>query len=207
MMTYEELLKAWRAEREAEGLAKLPEDFYERVAELISALRASLKMADTRALRTRLTQAELENVLKMVEDIFWWRLDKALRALRAGQPLDTADLTPEERALLGPLEAALTSARKFLEGLLRGELKQPTPSAQAATAAEAPASEGVAPSGEGRAGLMLVRILADVPALVGADMKIHGPFKRGDVAFIPAENALGLIRKGLAVEVELREGA
>ena len=43
MMTYEELLKAWRAEREAEGLAKLPEDFYKRVAELISALRASLR--------------------------------------------------------------------------------------------------------------------------------------------------------------------
>ncbi len=206
MMTYEELLKAWRAEREAEGLAKLPEDFYERVAELISALRASLKMADTRALKTRLAQAELENVLKMVEDIFWWRLDKALRALRAGQPLDPAELTPEERGLLGPLEAALTSARKFLEGLLRGELRQPAPPAQAATAAEVPASEG-AVLGEGHAKLMLVRILTDVPALVGADMKVHGPFKRGDVAFIPAENALGLIRKGLAVEVELREGA
>ena len=206
MMTYEELLKAWRAEREAEGLAELPEDFYKRVAELISALRASLKMADTRALKTRLTQAELENVLKMVEDIFWWRLDKALRALRAGQPLDPAELTPEERGLLSSLEAALTSARKFLEGLLRGELKQPTPPAQAATAAEVPAPEG-AVSGEGHAKLMLVRILADVPALVGADMKIHGPFKRGDVAFIPAENALGLICKGLAVEVELREGA
>ena len=93
-----------------------------------------------------------------------------------------------------------------MEGLLRGELKQPTPPAQAATAAEVPAPEG-AVSGEGHAKLMLVRILADVPALVGADMKIHGPFKRGDVAFIPAENALGLIRKGLAVEVELREGA
>jgi len=205
-MTYEELLKAWRAEREAEGLAKLPEDFYKRVAELISALRASLKMADTRALKTRLTQAELENVLKMVEDIFWWRLDKALKALRAGQPLDPADLTPEERALLGPLEGALTSARKFLEGLLRGELRQPAPPVQAATV-EMPALEGAAPGKESHAGLMLVRILADVPALVGADMKVHGPFKRGDVAFIPAENALGLIRKGLAVEVELREGA
>jgi len=42
-----------------------------------------------------------------------------------------------------------------------------------------------------------------VPALVGADMKVHGPFKQGDVAFIPAENALALIRKGMAVEVEV----
>ena len=191
MITYEELLKAWRSERESEGLSKLPDDFYARAAELVSELRSRLKMADMTALRTRLAKKELENVEKMVKDIFNRRVEKALKALASGGTLDVEKLTPEERELLSPVEEAFTAMRKFLEGLLRGEVKKP----------EATRAVQAGPSGSGK--LMLIRILADVPAIVGADMRTHGPFKRGDVAFIPRENAIALVRKGLAVEVEL----
>ncbi len=192
MMTYEELLKAWRAEREAKKLAKLPDGFYREAAELVAHLRASLKMADAKALKTRLVRAELDNVLRMLEDIFWARVEKALKALLANRHLEVEALTPEERELFGPLEASFSELRKFFKGLVRGEVREPS----RMTNVERPVP------GQ-RQGLMLIRLLADVPALVGADMKVHGPFRRGDVAFIPAENALGLIRKGLAVEVEL----
>ena len=204
MMSYDELFRAWRAEREAEGLARLPDDFYKRAAELVAAIRASLKMADSRALRTRLAKMELENVTKMIEDIFWRRVEKVLATLRAKGHVDPAELTPEERVLFAPMEESFAELKKFVEGLLRGEFREPKPPEPTAPE-EAPPQPG--PTGPGRPRLMLVRILSDVPALVGADMRVHGPFKRGDVAFIPVENALGLIRKGLAVEVELREGA
>ncbi|OYT51976.1 hypothetical protein B6U66_02985 [Candidatus Bathyarchaeota archaeon ex4484_135] len=190
-MTYEELLKAWRSERESEGLSKLPDDFYARVAEFISELRGRLKMADMTALRTRLAKKELENVEKMVKDIFNRRVEKILKALASGRTLDVEKLTPEERELLSPIEEAFTAMRKFLESLLRGEVRKP----------EATKTIQAGPSSSGK--FMLVRILADVPAIVGADMKTHGPFKRGDVAFIPRENAIALVKKGLAVEVEL----
>ena len=52
--------------------------------------------------------------------------------------------------------------------------------------------------------MVVVRFLTDTEAFVGGDMKVYGPFKREDVALIPAENAKILIRKGLAVEVETR---
>ncbi len=191
MMSYEELLKAWRGERESEGLSKLPEDFYARASGLISELREKLRMADPKALRTRLVRRELENVEKMLEDIFGRRLEKVVRGLMAGEPLDLEKLTPEERELFSSLEEDFRSARKFLEDLLRGSLKAPK---KAGGPAGARARQGK---------LMLVRITADIPAIVGSDMRTHGPFKRGDIAFIPRENAMALVRKGLAVEVEL----
>jgi|GEM_PF-100458 len=207
MSTYEEVLEAWRAERSSEGLTKLPEGFYKSIAKLISDLRSSLKMADTSTLRARLARAELSNLEKIARDVFWTRVEKSIMALMAGRGLEVEKLTPEEKELLEPIELSFIELRKFLEGLLRGELRLPRgPTPVPAQAAEAPTQPQAQPKLP-RRGLMLVRILADVPAIVGPDLRAHGPFKRGDIAFIPAENALGLIRKGLAVEVELREGA
>jgi len=39
-----------------------------------------------------------------------------------------------------------------------------------------------------------VRFLRDVPAIVGADMKVYGPFKKGDVAKLPKENAEAFVK-------------
>jgi DNA replication factor GINS len=51
---------------------------------------------------------------------------------------------------------------------------------------------------------MVVRLLKEIPEIVGADMKTYGPFKPEDVATVPKENAKTLIKQGLAVEVEIR---
>ena len=199
MMSYEELLRAWKKEKASEDLSELPEDFYRRAAELIAEMRSGMKMLDRGTLRARLARTALVNAEKMLMDIFWARVDKALKALRAGEALEVEKLTPEERALIEPLESSFSELRKFIEALLRGETRSPVQGS--------PKAEGERPEGKRVAGpgpkRLLVRFLADVPALVGADMKVHGPFKQGDVAFIPAENALALIRKGMAVEVEL----
>ena len=48
--------------------------------------------------------------------------------------------------------------------------------------------------------LVLVTFKSQVPAFVGVDLAIYGPFSEGDVAHIPEENARILARRGL-VEV------
>ena len=191
MISYEELFRIWKEEVSSEDLTELPEGFYERAARLVAELRSGLKMADMGTLRARLARRELENVEKMVKDIFDRRVEKVLKALSSGEGLELENLTPEERELFTSLETAFSALEKFIEGVLRGEVRGPE-------------GRQIGPKGaEGRPKLMLVRILAEVPAIVGADMRTHGPFKPGDVAFIPTENALALVRKGLAVEVEL----
>ena len=50
---------------------------------------------------------------------------------------------------------------------------------------------------------MLLRFIQEIPAIVGSDMKIYGPFKPEDIATLPLENARILIKKGVALEVEV----
>ena len=51
---------------------------------------------------------------------------------------------------------------------------------------------------------IMVRIIKDLPAIIGVDLKTHGPFKAEDVATLPFENAESLIRQKAAVEVRPR---
>ncbi len=46
-----------------------------------------------------------------------------------------------------------------------------------------------------------VRILKDLPEIVGIDGKIYGPFKKEDVVNLPKENAEALIKRGVAEEI------
>jgi len=42
-----------------------------------------------------------------------------------------------------------------------------------------------------------VRFLVSLPSFVGADMKTYGPYKEGDIAEVPSDNAHVLVRKGV----------
>jgi len=50
----------------------------------------------------------------------------------------------------------------------------------------------------------LLRFLNEVPAIVGADLKVYGPFAVEDVATLPTENAKVLVKRGVAMEIETR---
>jgi len=43
-----------------------------------------------------------------------------------------------------------------------------------------------------------IRFLKDVPSIVGADMKVYGPFKEGDIAKLPKPNADIFVKQGMA---------
>jgi hypothetical protein len=49
---------------------------------------------------------------------------------------------------------------------------------------------------------LVLRILKDIPALIGSDMKSYGPFLVEDVTSLPSENAELLIKQGLGKLVE-----
>lgn len=50
-----------------------------------------------------------------------------------------------------------------------------------------------------------VAVLEDIPEFVGTDLKNYGPFKKGDVANVPEENAKLFIQKGMAKEINIKE--
>ncbi|MCX8169396.1 MAG: hypothetical protein N3E39_04270 [Candidatus Methanomethylicia archaeon] len=49
---------------------------------------------------------------------------------------------------------------------------------------------------------LLIRFTSNVPAFVGVDLVIYGPFEPEDIAYIPLANAEVLISKGLAERLE-----
>lgn len=51
---------------------------------------------------------------------------------------------------------------------------------------------------------VLVRFLRPAPSFVGVDLKKYGPFKVGDVAYLPRKNVNILVKEGVGVEVEVK---
>ena len=52
--------------------------------------------------------------------------------------------------------------------------------------------------------LVIVRILKDIPEIIGKNLESYGPFKKEDIATIPKENAKSLIKQGAVIEVETK---
>ncbi|MEM3465217.1 MAG: hypothetical protein QW566_01980, partial [Candidatus Jordarchaeales archaeon] len=48
---------------------------------------------------------------------------------------------------------------------------------------------------------LVVRVLIDLPEIVGVDLQTYGPFKAEDVATLPRENAVALIKRGVAAPI------
>jgi len=73
-----------------------------------------------------------------------------------------------------------------------------------ATEEERNAIEGrkVERKAERRSNLAQVMFIKPAPSIVGEDLRIYGPFKRGDVALIPRANAEALEKKGVVEVVQ-----
>jgi len=73
-----------------------------------------------------------------------------------------------------------------------------------ATEDEKNAIEGrkVEKKAERRSNLAQVMFIKPAPSIVGEDLRIYGPFKRGDVALIPRANAEALEKKGVVEVVQ-----
>jgi len=180
---YDELFEAWKKERLNEAIQPLPKDFYFRLAKYIRRIREEQRMLDERTVKGNLMKREEENVKKMTEDLIQTRYEKMMRIIRKGEVVPTTNLTEEEKEWAQESSIQFESFKKFAERLLQGRLEK----------VEKKQSNS----------LIVVRILKEIPEIIGVDMKTYGPFKPEDIASLPAENARSLIKQGAAVEIEV----
>ena len=178
-ITFETIRKVQRAEQKNAKLTKLPENFFERVADYLATKRKiSNKKED------RKTILEIRNTERLVEDIFNRRerkvINQALITVRTGIPPE--NLTPEEKGFFDKLVGLLKERR---ERLLHAIIKPSHTSKKEK--------------------VQLLVFKEDVPEFLGVDMRKYGPFKKGDIAKIPKENANILVASGKAeiMEVEV----
>lgn len=182
---YDEMFEFWRREIENTDLQSLPKNFYERLADYVRRIREERRMMDEESLRGKLLQREEENIKKMIHDLICIRHEKILQLVTGGETVPLTALTEEEESLYGNLSAHSEAYRNLLNDIMQGRKPRKI-------------------SGKMTRGFLVIRIIKEIPQIVGVDMKIYGPFKPEDIATLPEENARALVKQGAAVEVNIQ---
>ena len=189
---YERLQAAWRKEKETVELQNIKDELLREMKQYIQELNKA--PADTESLTGRITQTERTHANQMLKELTEIRLEKIVRRELEGKPIDAQALTPEEQRLHANMRQLLASYRDGSD--------QPSPELPRAPAAPKPRPEPPPPRAADQE-LTVVRFMQPLPAIMGVDMKAYGPFKPEDVASIPKQNAVNLIRRGIAKLVEI----
>jgi len=172
---YESLMEAWRIERGEEGPAKLPEELLEDIRKYIGGLKHQLRVSDRGTLTSELREVFLEAVMRIVQELFELRLRKLVEAAVEEKPLE--NLIGFERRIYPRLVSLVKEYRDCIEELIEAVAYQNW--------------ERIPSRYE------LVCFLKDVPEFIGIDLESYGPFRAGDIAALPSENARNLELAGV----------
>ncbi|MCC6018169.1 MAG: hypothetical protein LM601_04030 [Candidatus Verstraetearchaeota archaeon] len=172
---YNDILEALKNELESSNLSRLPKDFYINARLYIKGLRD--KIESSQGGSADILRGELDLAIKMVSLIFKLRVYKIVRGIFMGLSTPPEGILDEELdAYIKIREAIQMSLQSFSSSMN---------------------------SMEDTTKRILVRFTASVPAFVGVDLVVYGPFEPEDVANIPLINSEVLIMKGVAEKLEV----
>jgi DNA replication factor GINS len=182
---YNMLYDAWLKEKENAELQRLPKDFYVNLAEYMGRIRQEGRMLDQKSAKARLVSRELSNTKRLMEELAKLRFKKIVELTTSSIPVEKEALTDEEERILLGMKPSVEGFQSFLKEFLRGKIARIEERTE-------------------QSRRVLLRFLKEIPAIVGADLKVYGPFQAEDVATLPAENAKVLVKQGVAMEIEAR---
>jgi len=179
---YTELYKAWKSEITTEETQPLPEDFYQRAEAYIGGTEQEGASTDKHTANGRILLKEKEIVRRLLRELKEVRLRKLVALAQNGEAVNDANLTEEERKL----------AREIAQSVQALNQDRPVP------------KPSVPEEKEEKVELSVLRFLQDIPEIVGTDLRIYGPYKKEDVGSLPNQNAIALVKQGVAKEIEVR---
>ncbi len=193
---YQKIFQVWKGELEEETLVLLEEGFWGNVQKYIEKVRITLDQASEDSMQAGLSQLELQKSKFMVKDILFRRRRKIMKALILGGS-EVEQVSPLELQIVKGAFRTSVDLDQLLDALLKGEEFSP----EKQDKAPPPATKTRAKRGK-KPKYLFVRFKTDLPQIIGVDSKTYGPFKAEDVATIPEENALPLIERDAAQEIE-----
>jgi DNA replication initiation complex subunit (GINS family) len=189
---YNELFTAWRREIEEVTLGTLSPDFYVRIADYLRHIQEENKIIDKKSLKVILLEHEAQNAKWMLDQLLRARYKKLVKTITQNEKLPSDSLTSEEVKICESFVVFANDYKKFANDLIKG---------QTAKLDEVKVSSKVEPEANHKR--MALRFTKSIPAIIGADMKLYGPFIAEDVASLPVENAKILVKQGLAALIEV----
>jgi DNA replication factor GINS len=180
---YSQLYEIWKQELEDPELVRLPPDFYAGIVEYAKKLKEESRMLDKRTVKANLLKKEMQNMKHMVRELIRARYRKILNRAARGEEVSRDVLTVEDEQIYGKISPLAEIVSNFASEILHGH--------EPKTMSDLKHKR------------ITMRMLKEIPAIIGADMKTYGPFKTEDVASLPAENARILAKQNLAEKVEI----
>jgi len=179
-LDYDELRKIYRLEKNNSKLAEVDDDFFDSLKAFFEVQKKDYLHSLSELPTSKANQ--FSNLRKIVAEIFNIRekklLNKALIASRTGE-LETSQLASQETETLKQLLSVLNKHQQFLDQVFSVK----------------PRSSLKKVKGLGKASL---KILQNVPAFMGSDMKEYGPFEKDKAASVPEKIASLLVSRKLA---------
>ncbi|MGD9395229.1 MAG: hypothetical protein PVJ05_02255 [Candidatus Thorarchaeota archaeon] len=187
---YEDIKTAWENEIENDSLQDLGDLRLSKMVAYLSKVRLSLASTDAeKRVQADLLTQEALNLEFMIEDLLVLRRQKILKAVISGHR-PRGDMTLAEEELYNRAQRALDGHSEFVKDSIAGA----KPKKKTRKSKDPPASDTVE--------FVTVRFLRPISdAFLGLDEKTYGPFKKEDIAMIPAANARTWLRDGTVVRI------
>jgi DNA replication initiation complex subunit (GINS family) len=204
VLTYDALREIQYNERRSEKLYELNDDFYENIEEYFN----------RKGPKDDLTEIEMRNAKNILKDILDRRerkiLSQALTTVRSGMRIDTKVMTSREEGLFKSLVTIIKDHREVVSKPVEKKSVKAGQSESGAAKKEEPTAKSQEPKAEPKTPrpkdpepeetdqtttYIRVKILQELPEMLGSDFKTYGPFKEGEVIELPEKNAEIFIEK------------
>jgi DNA replication factor GINS len=196
---YDYIRSAWENELENENLQDLGDLRLSKMIAYLSSIRLSLASTNSeKRIQADILTQEALNLEFMVNDLLIIRRQKILKAALSGHR-PRGDMTLAEEELYNRTQRALDGHTEFVKDSLAGAKPKKKTSDKEGKIKSTPDSDTVE--------YVIVRFLRPISdAFLGLDEKTYGPFKKEDVAMLPAANARTWLRDGTVVRIVAEEG-
>jgi len=175
---YEKLVSAWLKEKNSKELTEISSELFEQLRKHVSELRHSIRLSTRDSITEELKRAEIETLTRLANSLLRMRYEKIIsHILNEKYP---ENMLPFERQFYHYVNLAISEHLEMIDMI--------------STSFRLPAVEIVQK-------YVVVAFLQDFPKIVGEDLREYGPFKSGDIAILPRENARNLTKQGIAKQI------
>lgn len=200
IITYETLYEILRREKLRAELQPLDKHFFQDIVGYLSEKQSILESQMSKSSifsssETQKTQKQIENVKRMVKELYERRENKimqlALFSSRANDKTEFHEMLEEEKQFFKNIVFILNDFRKNILfnilSLKNPELNKPKELKM-----------------DDKSNNKLIRFLYATPKFVGDDLKVYGPFEEEDLASLPLKVANVLIKNDRAKAIQIR---
>ena len=192
---------------ENEALQDLADLRLSKIISYLSSIRLSLASTSAdKPLQAEILTQEALNLEFMIEDLLTLRRDKILKAVLTGRR-PTGDMTLSEEEFYNRIQRSFDGHSEFVKDSLAGSVSPNGKKTTKKRKASKDMTEEPTAQGREETELIVVRFLQPIDeAFMGLDEQTYGPFKKEEIATIPAENARRWLRDGVVARVVVEDG-